>query len=349
LAEEAIRLYGLDKITPHPSSNQLASQLPEHNQWREAARDTLVEAGLIETYNYSFEHEPTLKKLNIKTDPSHRLEINNPHSQEQRYLRTSLLPRLIQNTLTNKQLFRQSNKDTEKALFEISHVFMPIELSHTRVDGVKEEDRIAGLVVGQPASLLLVQGILDNIFSLFDIDHVQYSKKNIIPFGADDTHEISYQDKPLGLMGSLSKSTQFYQQTQLNMTMFEINLDALIEITEKTPDPIRPKEIEPQQYQKPGKYPASYRDLSVLINPEVSIDAIQSIIETIGGPIVKDSDLIDVYEPENLSEETSPRRSLTFHITYQSQDHTLTDKEINSAHNDIIARLKSEFDAELRE
>ena len=42
------------------------------------------------------------------------------------------------------------------------------------------------------------------------------------------------------------------------------------------------------------------------------------------------------------------RKSIAFSVTYQSDDHTLTDDEVAKAQRKILERLRREFNAELR-
>ena len=55
--------------------------------------------------------------------------------------------------------------------------------------------------------------------------------------------------------------------------------------------------------------------------------------------------LFDVYEGEGIPE---GKKSLAFSVTYQSPDHTLTDKDVADAQRLIVRRLGRELDAELR-
>jgi phenylalanyl-tRNA synthetase beta chain len=103
-----------------------------------------------------------------------------------------------------------------------------------------------------------------------------------------------------------------------------------------------------------AKYPAVFRDLSVLVAPEVTPEQVQEIIERTGGTLVVDVDLFDVYSAADDSAATPPpgglpRQSLAFHITYQAADKTLTDDEVATVHNRIVKAVKTELDALLRE
>ena len=54
---------------------------------------------------------------------------------------------------------------------------------------------------------------------------------------------------------------------------------------------------------------------------------------------------MDVYEGPQVPE---GKKSLTFSLSYQSLDKTLTDEEVNKVHFDLVAKLEKKFGAQLR-
>ena len=64
-----------------------------------------------------------------------------------------------------------------------------------------------------------------------------------------------------------------------------------------------------------------------------------NVINRVGGKIVRDVDLFDMYQREKIPE---GKKNLAFHIVYQADDHTLTDEEINNVHNKIMKALEKE-------
>ena len=80
------------------------------------------------------------------------------------------------------------------------------------------------------------------------------------------------------------------------------------------------------------------RDIAVIVPSSVKVDDVQQVIETAGGELLMDSNLFDIYE-ENLEAE---RKSLAFHLIFQSQERTLTDNEINGIINKIMKAIETE-------
>ena len=100
----------------------------------------------------------------------------------------------------------------------------------------------------------------------------------------------------------------------LRVAAVEIMLAELLELIE-----------EEKQFRPISKYPAVVRDISLLVPADTRVDEVQGIIEKEGGMLLIDSDLFDYYEGDEIGEE---RRSLAFHLVFQSHDRTLTDEEV---------------------
>lgn len=352
LAEEVIRVYGLAKIEARKPVKQKIKQstLNELIQWREAVKDLLVVLGLTETYNYSFADETVLKLLGVKQSAKDRLTIINPRSPEQKYLRQSIVPQLINNLLTNKAELRKKFSSTNRALFEVGIVFRAG--SGGVVSNVIEEEYIAGALV---SGITPVKDIVANILAIFGITHVEF--KTIIPTAIwDDTStEIICSEDKLGIMGTLNPSSIIAAKLGLSISLFELNLNKLVAHAEnKPPAAITGTSItsdKPAQYKTINKYPPVYRDLSLIIDPSVRNEEVQEIIERVGGKFVADVDLFDEYNAasDSASTDIQPRKSIAFHIAYQSPDKTMTSEEVSQLHNKIVATLKNELSIKLRE
>jgi phenylalanyl-tRNA synthetase beta chain len=149
LIEEVIRLVGLSNIPSHAPVSQTLP-LPPLLQKREALRDALVAAGFLEVCNYSFDLANLAEPLGLLNDQS--LKLANPISPNEQYLRQSLLPRLLQNLVTNKAEIRTKQSRYPKAIFEIGTVFR--SGGGGRVPGVIEVEHIAGLTLEHSAEEL---------------------------------------------------------------------------------------------------------------------------------------------------------------------------------------------------
>ncbi|MBU0476617.1 phenylalanine--tRNA ligase subunit beta, partial [Patescibacteria group bacterium] len=87
------------------------------------------------------------------------------------------------------------------------------------------------------------------------------------------------------------------------------------------------------------------RDLAVLVPQGVLVEEVLNRINRIGGLLVRDVDLFDIYEGEGI---VDGKKNLAFHIIYQAEDRTLKTKEIDEIHNKIIKSLEKEVEWEVR-
>ncbi|MEX2054798.1 MAG: hypothetical protein WD972_01325, partial [Candidatus Andersenbacteria bacterium] len=159
----------------------------------------------------------------------------------------------------------------------------------------------------------------------------------------------------IGWYGLLDSAVLKKLKYQRPVAVFELDVEQLVAHSTKTPAYEFHAQSQSPQYRSLSKYPPVFRDVSVLVAPEVRIEEVQGIIERVGKELVVDVDLFDIYRPSSEAEAdeqaaASPdQQSLAFHIKYQALDHTLTDEEVATVHDKIVAALQEELAAELRE
>jgi phenylalanyl-tRNA synthetase beta chain len=93
------------------------------------------------------------------------------------------------------------------------------------------------------------------------------------------------------------------------------------------------------------KYPSSLRDIALVLNRDVPAENVREEIVESGGELVTKVVLFDVYEGKQIPR---GKKSLAYSIEYRSDDKTLTDEQIDIAHNRIVDRVSEKFSAELR-
>lgn len=118
LIEEIGRLYGYDKIKPVlPEAFLIPPKRNENIFWGDKIKNILKETGFTEVYNYSFINEKDISIYQPYRHKSAVIEIENPVSEEQQYLRPSLIPNLLKNVKDNLK-YREEIK-----IFEIGKRF----------------------------------------------------------------------------------------------------------------------------------------------------------------------------------------------------------------------------------
>ncbi|MDO8557513.1 MAG: hypothetical protein Q7R98_03585 [Candidatus Jorgensenbacteria bacterium] len=99
-------------------------------------------------------------------------------------------------------------------------------------------------------------------------------------------------------------------------------------------------------YHEVSKYPMTYRDISFVVDKNVSLNSYYEIVRDCAGDLVEEVKLFDKYENEEKF--GKDKISYTFRITYRSNERTLTNEEVDKIHKDIEFRTKAEFNAVVR-
>ena len=113
---------------------------------------------------------------------------------------------------------------------------------------------------------------------------------------------------------------------------FEINFEMLVRMA-----------TEEVEYRPISKYPAVKRDIAVFVPLKTKVIEIMDVIENTAGMLLIDTDLFDIYESEEKG-----RKSFAFHLIFQSQEKTLSEKEINGLMNKITDAIDANSQWEVR-
>ena len=94
------------------------------------------------------------------------------------------------------------------------------------------------------------------------------------------------------------------------------------------------------------KYPATSRDIALVVDESMAVGDIEKVIASAGGKILKNIKLFDVYRGPQVGEN---KKSVAFALTYRHDDRTLTDEEVSKLHGEILNALKEKLDVTLRD
>ncbi len=353
LVEEIGRIYGYDAIPSAPpllpvydARHWVREEDTEH-AWdeqefireRQNIGRLLASAGYSETYNYIFLSDALRSTFGL--DGLH--ELAQPQSTEYRWLRTSLVPRLLVNARDN---LRFAN---DVRLFETGHVF-------DRIDEGKESARVTMVLArkqGKGELFYELKGAIDMLLERLGITDTYYDDTG--PFHTDRAMftamvegkqaeiRIEGTNRVLGSIGQVSPHITNALKLKGEAAVAELDLRALIEHAQHE------REFEPLP-----KYPSVTRDIAVLVDEGVKIDDILQAVEDAGGDIVEDIDVFDIFEPTGKekikSEGDTPDygKSVAFHIVFRAPDRTLTDSEVGKAEAAIKQALQENLGARIR-
>ncbi|MFQ5419842.1 MAG: phenylalanine--tRNA ligase subunit beta, partial [Anaerolineae bacterium] len=93
-------------------------------------------------------------------------------------------------------------------------------------------------------------------------------------------------------------------------------------------------------------YPAVHEDLALLVDKHVAATAVEAEIVKAGGFLLKKVELFDLYEGEQIP---AGKKSLAYHLTFQSPTKTLKDKDVLKNRKRILGALQHKLGVKLRE
>ena len=340
IIEEVARLYGYEKIPatlPRGELLESREELPERLQT--LAREVLTACGFNEIITYSFISPAALRSLRLpEEDPRLRaIPLQNPLSEEQSIMRTTLLPGLLKTLQDNFY-----HREMDQLLFEIGAIYRPRELPLTELP---EEKLLLSLgATGQapppnwhsapvPAGFFVVKGAVDALLSRFGIGRAEYHPVELPFLHPGRAARITIAGEEAGFLGELHRAVAGEWDYPQPAVIAGLDLELLMEQADLVP-----------QVAPLPRYPAGLRDIAVVAPRSLSAAALERTIYDAGGGLVERVTLFDLYEGAQIPE---GKRSLAFTITYRLAGRTLTESEISGAHQRIEAAL-NRLGAELR-
>jgi phenylalanyl-tRNA synthetase beta chain len=336
LIEEIARVYGYDNIpTTLPKGDIPVPAPTPKTEARRRIKHFLLAAGMMEAVNYSFCDPNCFDKIRLNADDPLRntLQLRNPLSPEMSVLRTTLTPGLLENAQHN----RNHQIDTI-ALFEIGGVFVH--------DGEeKEPERVTGVLAGQIGEGVYsdpyrhpdffdIKGLVEGMLEVCGVVDWTLQKTDAPTFHPGRNAEVLLGNRQIGFFGEVHPEVLENYDLPYKAYLFEFDLEGLADAATFA------KRFEPISI-----YPKVARDLAIVVDKETLSDMPTELIYTTGGDAVDSVRLFDVYEGEQVPE---GKKSLAYTITYHSATETLTDKAVNTLHDEVVKCLNRELGAELR-
>lgn len=335
LVEEVLRVYGYQNIQGSPLKGDISP--PLQNKLREVEcllSDVLVrEMAYTEVYNYSFVSPENVASLG--DDLSKYLELDNPISKEQPFLRRHLLSNLLGNIKNNIDNY------PELRLFEIGRKFFP-ESSGLRARQNKDE------LLPREVNWLTA---------------VYASKKNKNVFGeARAAAEAMFRELNFELRLNQPKkfaswlhpvrSGDIYVQEKYVGSVFEVhpktvknfNLDCAVAAVGLNLDQLSALAPREKKFEPLLQFPTVQRDLTFVVGKQILHAETVGFIKEQSG-LIRSAELLDVYEGVNL---LADKKSVSYRLNFYHEGHTLTTDEIVEVMEKIKKALVDKWAVEFR-
>jgi phenylalanyl-tRNA synthetase beta chain len=183
LAEEVIRLSGFNNIKPEPLP---AKTKHDQGSFDMSLRAKLCDMGLTETYSYSFLSAKEIEAAGTKQQIL--IEVANPLSENHRYMRPSLIPKLVQTASANPWF-------NDFTVFEIGHVFHAPEdeTNYLGIVSTNVKGQIADIFTDGQIEKIAVDSALGRLFKLRRPVFVAEAPVSDIKLETQSSHPITSQ------------------------------------------------------------------------------------------------------------------------------------------------------------
>jgi phenylalanyl-tRNA synthetase beta chain len=338
LVEEVARLHGYENIPATlPRLDAPPGPMRAADETRnDRARDLLRGLGLDEIVTYGFVAPTQLTRLPHQAGQK-VVRLHNPMGEERSIMRTALVPGLT--LALGRNLSRGV---TDVRAFEVGAVFLPRdgqvlpdERWHAAAILYGRGD--AWLKPGAPLDFFDMKGVVEELGRALGHDLEFAPPKTprewLHPGVQADVHAGAAL---VGVVGELH--AQFARGMGLDLAagqkalVFEIDLSSL-----PAPRPMQAVEL--------PRFPSVTRDISFLVAETVLARHIAETIALAKEPLLEEVRVLEEYRDAKLG---AGKKSMLWTLRYRAADRTLTDEEVQKAHQSVVDKLRTELAVELR-
>lgn len=331
LAEEVIRMYGYDHITPTflKAASITNGGLNEAQKRMNKFKNVLKLQGYSEAMTYSFYSPKAFDLLRLPADAPERkaVKIINPLGEDLSILRTVLAPSMIENVVRNLRRGNDSGK-----LFEVANVYIPETLPIT--EQPKEKKTLSIGAWGE-YDFFDVKGAIEAIGDAFGV-HFGFERGERTFLHPGVTADVKLGEKTVGFIGELDPAL-----------CNELAIERKVYLAELDYDAVSRKFGTGMHYEGLPKFPAVKRDLALIVDEEVTCGG---VVETIrhACKAVKQVELFDVYRGGQVP---AGKKSMAFSLTFTpdaAAEKALSPETVDGFVKKILGNLKHNLNAEIR-
>jgi len=355
IAEEVARIYGYNNIPSTDFRGVARAEFTEEQKFVRTLRNAASALGGYEIATYSFVSPKYFDKIKLPADSKLRkvVRIVNPLGEDTSVMRTSTIPSML-----DVLSFNYNNRNDKACLYEISKEYLPAEEEKPFINGdtlansgkqkhmykyslPDEPQRLTIGMYGGDADFYTLKGMVEQILAELKIEDVEYLRA-----GDCDVFDEKYalhpgrsaviikDGKHLGIMGEVHPDVQETYEIGVKTYVAKLNIP---ELMEAAADKIT--------YQPLPKFPATTRDLSLLVDEDMPVAELEKAIKGAVGKILEKVSLFDVYRSDDMKK--NGKKSIAYSISMRSHEGTLTDEQADGAMKRVLKAL-SAIGAELR-
>ena len=349
LIEEVCRLYGVDKIPATAPRGAIGANACDavHDQIAEARR-ILTGLGLNEAQTQTLIDDEAAKlpvvddivDISLKQPPglSQLIRLANPLSDTMNVLRPTLLVGLLDAVKHN-----HARRNLDVALFEIGRTF---RRSNQKIC----EDALVSLAMtgsrylpfwqgeGRDAQVDIfdLKGVVEEFLAQFGLRGFAFTRRESSSerFFANSAAVSIGGKLQIGEIGQLNPLLNRFFQVKTPVFLAELNLNEIL------------KRRNPSKSFKPlPQVPSVRRDIAMLVPEATTHDAVLTVVKQSKPANLENVELFDVFRGQHVP---AGQKSMAYAFTYRHAERTLTDAEVNAAHEKLVEQFKQKLRATIR-
>jgi phenylalanyl-tRNA synthetase beta chain len=293
--------------------------------------DLLSSKGFNECMNNSLtkaSHTALIEELSS----NHQVELLNPLSQDLNGMRQSLLFSGLENIAYNN-----NRKNSDLKLYEFGKTYH-------KYQEYTENRKLILLACGRQkgeswntgnntVDFFWLKEQVEHILIRLGISKLKGKASTVSYLSNGQTYSV--KKKAVATFGSVSKKMRKAFDVKTEVLYAEFNWDTILELCK----------VSKTAYQPIAKFPSVRRDLALLLDKSVAFKTLQSLANQCENQLLKEVNLFDVYEGDNLPE---GKKSYALSFILQDEHKTLTDKHIDKVMDKLMKAFQEKAGAEIR-
>ncbi|MCI5805564.1 MAG: phenylalanine--tRNA ligase subunit beta [Clostridium sp.] len=322
IAEEVARFYGYDNIPVSlPKGEATVGKKPFDQRVQGIAREICERNGFSGGMTYSFESPKVFDKLLLPEDAMERqaIVIANPLGEDFSIMRTVSLNGMLTSLATN---YNRRNKVAR--LYELGNIYLPKALPLTELPDEKMRLTLGMYGAGD---FFDMKGVVEEIFDKLGVTGAECEPSNDIPYLHPGRQARIRKGKlDLGFIGQIHPEVGDNYNLKTEAYVAVLNMEVITMLTNFD-----------RKYEGIAKFPASTRDLSMVMDKGLFVGQIEHVIKKNAGKILESCELFDVYEGEQVG---AGKKSVAFSLIFRAKDRNLESAEVDKAVEKVLDALR---------
>ncbi len=318
VAEEIARIYGYNNIPSTIPKLSSQGKRTDKQIFEDKVISLALSLGFYEVMTYSFISPKSYDLLRMNEADKRSVIIRNPLGEDTSVMRTTALASMMEIVKRN-----WNSRNLAGRFFEIAREYFPTADEELPV----EKDVLCFALYGASEDFFTAKGAAEEIMAKLGVKDVSFTAEKENPtFHPGRCAKITCGDKQIGFIGQLHPEAannygiggEIYCAV-LSMEVMQENADTDV------------------KYKSLPKFPASYRDLSLVCDDSLPSGEIVSVIKK-NAKYLEDVQLFDMYKGEQVPD---GKKSLSYKLIMRKKDSTLTDEEADSSVAKVLKALEA--------